>query len=172
MLFRSLIIFALSLQPGADSTATTGVLSNNIANILNIEQGTLEGTSHGIGGVNIESINLLIRSFAHVLEFGGLGLMIILGCALCKYSQKSTLVLTLIWGSMTALVDEIIKYFIPGRHFNAIDLGKDMIGIFLALLGCWILQLIYKTYIQKSPIINVKTLTSSVKVFVFSHKNI
>ena len=142
-------IFGLSLQPGGSSTQMTGALSNTLANALSIDGGTTEGTIHGIGGINIERINLLIRSLAHVIAFGGLGLMILLGCVLSKLGTRVCIYLTLLWGILVAFVDEGIKLFIPGRHFNLIDAGKDIVGILLALLGCWILQQLYLLYLKR-----------------------
>lgn len=144
------ILFGLSLQPGAASTETTGALSSSIADVFHIDPGTTEGTIHGIGGVNIERINLLIRSLAHIIAFGGLGLMLCLGCFLSQFATKSYILLTLGIGSLVALMDETIKLFIPGRHFNGIDAVKDVVGLVLALIFCFCLHLIYKRFMSPS----------------------
>lgn len=144
----NLIIFSLSIQPGGASTQVTGAISSTIANSLDIDPGTSEGTLHDIGGINIERINLFIRSMAHVIAFGGLGLMIILGCVCNHFSKIHCTVLTLIWGCSAAFIDEAIKLFVPGRHFAWIDAGKDVVGIVLALIGSWILLMIYNAFMH------------------------
>lgn len=145
------IIFGLSLQTGEASTETTGALSNSIAGALAIDPGASTDTStpYDLGGEVIWQINLLIRSLAHVLAFGGLGLMMMLGCTLSKFNAKWHLGITLGLGSIIAFIDETIKYFIPGRHFSWIDMGKDIVGLILAVIGCWILSLLYNAYISR-----------------------
>ncbi|MGL4362794.1 MAG: VanZ family protein [Cellulosilyticaceae bacterium] len=142
------IIFSLSLQPGDVSTETTGTLSQSIADKLGLGNGDSDTTiddpnASGIGGTTIWAINLLLRSLSRIIAFGGLGLMIILGCLLSKFQMRTHIYLTLGAGIIISFIDEVIKLFIPGRHFSLFDIGKNTIGLALALIGSYILYWLY-----------------------------
>lgn len=153
-LLVTLFIFSLSLQPGDASTQNTATLSQSLANSLGIGVGDSTASiddpnAQGVGGTTIWKINLLIRSLARVIAFGGLGLMIVLGCALSRFRTKTYIYLTLGVGTLISFIDECIKLFVPGRHFSVLDIGKNAVGLVLALIGSYILYLLYQWYTSR-----------------------
>lgn len=137
----TLIIFALSTRSIEASNAQSGQITESIFGIFGAQGGVQTGGS--FKGIGLDIINQYVRALAHVIEFGGLGLMIVLGCFLSGFTKKQYIRLTLIWGSLTAFTDETIQYFTPGRTADLLDIAKDLTGITLALLVAYILHLVY-----------------------------
>lgn len=137
----TLIIFALSSRDIETSNAQSGQVTEKVFSLFgNSDEVSSEGSFKGVG---LDVLNLYIRALAHVIEFGGLGLMIILGCFLSKFTQERYVKLTLIWGGLAALVDETIQFFTPGRTCDILDITKDIIGILLSLVFAYIVKSIY-----------------------------
>jgi len=66
----------------------------------------------------------ILRSGAHIVEYG------ILGITLCFcFGWKKTLWISPLYG----LCDELLKIFLPTRHFSLVDIGMDIIGTLLAI---------------------------------------
>lgn len=142
----TLIIFGLSSRDITVSNEQSGQVTERVMGLFgNIENSDIEnGSLQTFNGVGLDIINLYIRSLAHVLEFGGLGLMIILGCLCCGFTQKHYIKLTLLWGLSTAFLDEGIQYFTPGRTADMLDISKDIIGILLAIAFAFAIHFIYE----------------------------
>lgn len=137
----TLIIFGLSTRSIDASNAQSAVVTDSFFGLFGAEGSfSTGGTFQGIG---LDIINQYIRALAHVMEFGGLGLMIMLGCFLSKFPKKYYIRLTLIWGTLTAFTDETIQHFSPGRTCDIVDIGKDLTGIILSLIVVYIIHLIY-----------------------------
>lgn len=151
----AIIIFSLSFQPGEASTQVTGQLSSGLADLFEITSN--ETTEHltdpnaeVVGGLHIWRINLIIRSLAHFIMFGGLGLMLILGCACSRHRPTTYIAVTLGIGMSVAFVNELIKYFVPGRHFDWVDLGKDFVGLILSLVFAFFVRALVGRMRQRS----------------------
>lgn len=78
-----------------------------------------------------------IRRVAHTVEFFFVGLfasatVACLGeCLLCA---RSRYVLALLFCAVCSVGDQVHKIFVPGRHFDMIDLGFDAAGYVTAML--------------------------------------
>lgn len=149
-LIVTLIIFTLSSRDIETSNAESGQVTQTIANLFGSSSD--EGADGEASIMPLDILNLYIRSLAHVIEFGGLGLMIILGCLLAKFSQRHLIIVTLTWGAVVALSDELIQYFTPGRTCDILDMTKDVIGIILALVFAYVVKKIYVTMQQRKSI--------------------
>ena len=141
------IIFFLSSRDSTASNVQSGEVTQSLLNILgskenssNIDLATTEGFHTFYANEAVGILNQFIRSLAHISEFGGLGLMILLGSHLLKLSRRSAYKLTLVWGTLVAVCDEILQYFVPGRTCSMMDIFKDVFGICAAILcvhiGC------------------------------------
>lgn len=137
----TIIIFGLSTRSIEASNAQSGLVTESVFSIFGAKGGVATGGS--FKGIGLDIINQYVRALAHVLEFGGLGLMIILGCFLNKFTKKQYIKLTLTWGLITAFADETIQFFTPGRTADMLDIAKDITGIILALLVAYVIHLIY-----------------------------
>lgn len=138
----TIIIFALSSRSIEVSNVQSAVVTDSVFGLLGAK-GSMS-TGGDFKGIGLDIINQYVRALAHVIEFGGLGLMIILGCFLNGFTQKQYIKLTLAWGSLTAILDETIQFLTPGRTCDILDMTKDIIGILLAIAFVHIIQLIYK----------------------------
>lgn len=143
-------IFWFSSKDIETSNAQSGQVTEKVAVMLGSNESDIEANNTPLMPLDI--LNLYVRSLAHVLEFGVLGLLIILGCMGAKFSAKQLFHTTWIWGVSTAFTDEIIQYFTPGRTCDIGDITKDIIGVFLALLFSYILIKIYQAYKQRKSI--------------------
>ncbi len=141
----TMIIFGLSSRSIEVSNAQSGQITESVFSILGAEGGVATGGN--FKGIGLDIINQYVRALAHVIEFGGLGLMIILGCFLNKFTRKQYIKLTLIWGALAAFTDETIQFFTPGRTADMLDVTKDLIGIILALL---LAQIIHSIYVDRT----------------------
>lgn len=145
----TLIIFYLSSRSIEASNAQSGAVTETVISFFGqVEVMNTDGalSSMRFNGTGLDYINLYIRALAHICAFGGLGLMIALGACLCGFSDKKRIKLTLSWGIIVAILDELLQAFIPGRTCSILDVGKDVIGILLSLLAVYILQVIWKNY--------------------------
>lgn len=147
------MIFALSSRNSTASNQQSAKVTRSILDLFHneasaeldtIDIDTEEGFNAFFSDESVGQFNLYIRMLAHMCEFGGLGLMILLGSKLCQFTQTYAFKLTLIWGLLVAILDECLQYFIPGRTASLLDVCKDMIGILGAivcvLLGSYLLQ--------------------------------
>lgn len=137
----TLIIFALSTRSIDASNAQSGQITESIFSIFGAQGGVSTGGS--FRGIGLDIINQYIRALAHVIEFGGLGLMIILGSYLSGLTKDQYIKLTLTWGTLAAFTDETIQYFTPGRTADLLDIAKDLTGIISALMVAYIIHRIY-----------------------------
>lgn len=145
-LLVTLAIFYLSTRGIEASNAQSGEVTEKVISLFGKievidDTGTLSSMS--FNGTGLDYINLYIRALAHVCEFGGLGLMIGLGSYLCQFTDKKRIKLTLCWGAVVALLDEILQYFVPGRTCSIMDIGKDLVGILLSILAIYLLKTIW-----------------------------
>lgn len=132
------MIFTFSSHNSVESNQESGKVARSILNVFDssssdelnaIDIDSQEGFDQFFSEYRISLFNQYLRMFAHMCEFGGLGLMILLGSKLSQFTRKKAFRLTLLWGIIVAICDEILQYFIPGRTCSILDVCKDMIGI-------------------------------------------
>lgn len=75
-------------------------------------------------GISVSSEQL--RSDIHIFEYFPLGFTLCLWIGWKK---------SIIIGSLLGLADEILKIYLPTRHFSWIDAAKDAIGVILGTLA-------------------------------------
>ncbi len=139
----TLMIFFLSSRNSMASNAQSGELTQSLmsffdpsiaSEIGSFDLTTKEDFDQFFATSNMSQINQYLRMFAHMCEFGGLGLMILLGSKLLEFTPKKAFRLTLIWGVIVSFLDELLQAFVPGRTASFFDVCKDMIGICGAIL--------------------------------------
>ncbi len=78
-----------------------------------------------------------IRRVAHTVEFFFVGLFASLAAAClgeCLPCARFRYVLALLFCAVCSVGDQVHKIFVPGRHFDMIDLGFDAVGYVVAML--------------------------------------
>lgn len=78
-----------------------------------------------------------IRRVAHTVEFFFVGLFASLAAVClgeCLPCARFRYVLALLFCAVCSVVDQVHKIFVPGRHFDIIDLGFDAAGYVTAML--------------------------------------
>ena len=123
-------IFSNSLQPAAVSGALSG--------------GLLEKVNAFLSGAGLPAISeKLLRKTAHLCEFGLLG--ILTSSAACCFSGAALprrraavtgFTVSFAVCALTAISDEIIQYFVPGRACLVTDMLIDASGAALGTLLC------------------------------------
>ena len=119
-LFWTAGIFLHSAMPAAASNAESG-------GVLAVVQMILPWITHGV-----------LRKAAHVLEFAVLGILL---TGTCHGARNFTLAKPMLFAVLTAMTDETIQSFTPGRNCALSDVWLDAAG---ALTGAVLLWLIFK----------------------------
>lgn len=107
-----------------------------------------DGSSSYSDEVHIEFRDVMregksFRRFAHIIEFGAVGLFAALSALLLlgdRFSLHQLAAGCLGFCMLNSLLDQLHKLFVPGREFDVIDLGLDAIGYTLAIsliFGVW-----------------------------------
>lgn len=107
-----------------------------------------DGSSSYSDEVHIEFRDVMregksFRRFAHIIEFGAVGLFAALSALLLlgdRFSLHQLAAGCLGFCMFNSLLDQLHKLFVPGREFDVIDLGLDAIGYTLAIsliFGAW-----------------------------------
>lgn len=90
-----------------------------------------------------------IRRVAHTVEFFFVGLFASATVAClgeCLPCARFRYVLALLFCAVCSVGDQVHKIFVPGRHFDMIDLGFDAVGYIVAML----LVLLAATLVQRA----------------------
>jgi len=128
----TLFIFMNSLMSGEVSSAQSGLITIPLTNFLNYLFGlTLDASS----------VSLVIRKLAHFGEFLILGVLWVLTLTSYSFRLQKAMQLTISIGLLTALSDEFIQTFVPGRAGTLLDVLIDLVGV---LVGVFIITGIIK----------------------------
>lgn len=129
-----LIIFLLTLQ-GPDGTIAISVDA----------QGLLTRIIRFLTGNESWQISVHdVRRLAHVPEYGLLGLVVCIGLNRITGRIWRSAMLTPAFCFVISFTDQIIKWMLPTRHFDASDLVLDVVGYGVATLVVTIVALIVK----------------------------
>ena len=110
--------------------------TQNIQDNAKISEGFREGLVEVYEKAGLESSTawwndkLAVRRLGHILEYGVLG--IASGIAFCDSHRggiKAVMLCLII-----SILDQIIKIFVPVRHFDIVDIGFDIIGALIGIL--------------------------------------
>lgn len=73
---------------------------------------------------------LAVRRLGHIIEYGLLGI----GSGIAFYdSHRGSVVKSVILCLIISILDQIIKIFVPVRHFDVIDIGFDVVGAVIGI---------------------------------------
>jgi VanZ family protein len=86
-------------------------------------------------------VSLVIRKLAHFGEFLILGVLWVLTLTSYSFRLQKAMQLTISIGLLTALSDEFIQTFVPGRAGTLLDVLIDLVGV---LVGVFIITGIIK----------------------------
>ena len=114
-----LFIWSNSLQTAAESTVAS-------QGVLDLLMPALEWTN-----VSKDAWYITIRKVAHMTEFALLGVM--WSNALGLQAQKTKISMALLLCVLTAVTDETIQLFVPGRSGELRDVGIDGCGGILGI---------------------------------------
>lgn len=134
VLLHVIVIFAFSSEPGFVSSETSGKVTKIVVRLFMREFDQLPADEQA-------SIIALyqhpVRKAAHFLVFASLAFFLMLALAQYTFSNKKTVLLTLLFTAVYALFDEVHQFFVPGRAFSFVDVGIDILG---ACLGSLVAQ--------------------------------
>jgi len=118
-----ILIFTQSLLPADLSAGQSGFIVDVLHPLV---------LTMGIQ-IDIDIFSFIIRKLAHFSEFFLLGVFWYL--VYLKYTSKSKLILiVLIHGLITAIIDETIQLFVDGRSGEVMDVLIDFSGVLIAVL--------------------------------------
>lgn len=123
---------------------TTGVQAVDATGEAQAEYGMTGGADSAASNVRsgrLASIRMWVgtnvRRVAHTVEFFFVGLFasVVVGCFSRRpWSVCSRCVPVLLFCAVCSVGDQVHKIFVPGRHFDVIDLGFDAAGYVTAML--------------------------------------
>ena len=136
-IFWAIIIFAFSSEPADMSNDTSIGFTESIitifakADLIDIPVSSIdvEEYIHNIA----EKINHYIRKLAHFSAYLVLGVLVY-NLLLCYFTNKKSLILSLIICLLYAISDEIHQMFVPGRAGQIRDVLIDFSGILTGTL--------------------------------------
>ena len=133
------IIWSFSLQPANVSAEISGGFGSWIVETI------LPGILEGIEEISVQDRELwhtILRKCAHFAEYCVLGILwsITLMLMNCLYKVRTAVGICL----LTALVDETIQRFIPGRAGRLLDVLLDSTGAACGILIIWLIYCLCK----------------------------
>lgn len=117
-----IFIWGNSLEQAATSKAVSGILTGIVANVLQFLH------------IHVEFFVLhhLVRKLAHFTEFTILGVFVYKALYVFKVAKGLTTAVVI--GFLSAVVDETIQVFIPGRSSQVSDVVLDSCGVLVGVL--------------------------------------
>ena len=137
-LLTLIFIFRNSMDGREESTAKSGQLLVFLQETLGLKFLT----------------NHILRKIAHVVEFAFLGFfaegvfLLALNLIFKKYAGRVSLVFTVLFGLITALLDETVQIY-TDRGSMVTDAWIDFSGVVLGSLFCLILHSVIKHFLEK-----------------------
>lgn len=111
----------------------TGIVMLGILGLtLQSAEGTMALSNMVLDWFNKNGINITnsqLRGGVHIPLYFPLGFV------LCLFFEYKTAISC---GSLVGLSDEILKIFLPTRHFSSMDVISDIIGITLGVFVCFL----------------------------------
>ncbi|MBQ3182803.1 MAG: VanZ family protein [Clostridia bacterium] len=135
-----IFIFAMSAEPAAESTETSG---RTLRAIFNVIYPGFKNFDEARQQEIIDQNQYFIRKTAHFSVYTLLGMLVSL--AIAQHTNKFSLI-SYGTGTLYAISDEIHQLYVPGRSGQISDVLLDSAGV---LLGCILIFIIYKTVNRK-----------------------
>lgn len=117
------VIFAFSLQSGADSGRMSGSLTKAVLDFL----------AHCGLEISYESAHHFIRKAAHFTEYAVLGTLVFIAQKKAPLVKNDALCIIL-WMTAVPSIDETIQRFVPQRAGMGTDILLDMCGFACAVM--------------------------------------
>lgn len=137
LLLLYLSIFCFSAADGESSSRT----SNKVTELLlRLVYGVREGAAgQGINAYQVSNAEGIIRKIAHFLEYMGVGTLSYGIFIMWSYPVFKCGGWVLLQLFVSAVLDEIHQYFVPGRYASFRDVMIDMAGgiVGMALILVW-----------------------------------
>lgn len=125
----AIFIFHFSLQDAPTSNALSTQVTETMYEII---APIIEDTTY-----SISTLNNIIRDLAHFSLFLFLGLISMCAFLYQHFTILKSACITLLLGSLVAIMDECVQLNSNGRAFELIDLGKDVLGITVSIILVW-----------------------------------
>ncbi len=125
-------IFFNSSQDGTKSN----IRSNNVVEkvITDVKENKISTPIISKIHINMKQFNLVLRKFAHGFEFAILSIILFRCLTFFKINKGSIKIYTLFLILLSAVVDEFLQLYIPGRNSSVKDVVIDFIGGCFGLL--------------------------------------
>lgn len=130
-----IFIFSNSLMPAEVSSSQSNAVVDAVKPVVDVLAPNL---AH-------ETLSHLVRKSAHIFQFMVLGLLLY---ATYKDNFKKYILILVIssHGLITAICDEFIQYFVPGRGAQVTDVLIDMLGLLIGISLAFLIQYIFNKY--------------------------
>lgn len=125
-IFSTLFIFHNSMKPAESSSHDSGIIVAFLGNFLTID---------------IHLLTTIIRKLAHILEFFMQSFFIGMYLSF-SYKYKKNIIYVLFMGLFTAVCDEFLQAFVPGRGSLVSDVFIDFTGTVTAVIVSCLLNFI------------------------------
>ncbi len=125
ILLMMFFIFGSSAMDGTSSNGASGAISAFIKKAL---------LFFGDKSYSVSSINLVIRKFAHFLEYMLLTLFLSIGFSNVMRNKWTAMFISIMLGIIVSLVDEGIVQAASGRTSSMFDIIVDCSGILTAFI--------------------------------------
>lgn len=138
--------FNFSNQGGTKSSGTSSKVTKVIVNIVVIEKDELTETQ-------MENIEKVVRKCAHYTIYTIGGVLIINYVYTMDKTKKQKILISLLFGTFYAVIDEVHQFFVPGRSAQVLDVGIDTLGGLTGILiYVGIASLVEKLIAQKNAV--------------------
>lgn len=156
-----IIIWALSLQTGTVSTDTSAKVTSDIAvrSFFGISL-----TWFTRDAETLEILHSIVRSLAHVCEYGFLAVCVAIACTVNRVRGRFRLIYMILICGIISVLDEMLQVFVPDRYGDLKDIVCDMSGVLASVL---IVMLLSKLS-NRSKSSNKSKCTDHEKIYLFN----
>lgn len=147
ILWAGVICYSSSYANPFSSPAVATVQSD--VNAIDIPDVSVRPALPNHGVINLTGIVVgkeVYRRALHVMIYVVLGFVLLR--ALMGYAVPKAVPLTIIFGMMFALSDEIHQIYVPGRSFQYLDLAADFLGIIIGIASFLLIKWMYNRYMR------------------------
>ena len=137
LLADMLFIFLNSAKDAGESGEISSKVTEMIAEIVVPD---FDGLSADEQAVAVKRLDGIVRECAHLLQFVPIGFALFALLFTVNGEKKRIPILaalTVGFGCLYALSDEIHQYFVPGRAFQLLDIGLDTAGVVIGCAVSW-----------------------------------
>ena len=144
-------IFSNSAQTATVSSSASQSVTEIVAPVIVPHYKDMDETSKQ---QTVNSLESVLRETAHLLQFVPLGFalyLLLVTSELPEKIRRICLPITLLFGLLYAVSDEIHQLFVPGRSFQLFDIFMDTCGVTLGCIAGILVTVIFRSISQKHP---------------------